>query len=45
VERPAVQPRETDILDTGFRPVEQLLEHLDGFESWSKICLEALFKK
>src|SRR5262249_32770278 len=42
VQRPAVQPRETDILDTGFRPVDQLLENLGGFETWSQICLEAL---
>lgn len=44
VAQPAVQPREVDIMETGFRPVEQMLENLDGFESWSKICLEALFK-
>lgn len=45
VQKPAVRPREMDILDTGFRPVEQMLQNLDGFESWSRICLEALFKK
>ena len=43
VERPAVRPREPDILDGGFRPVEQLLPDLAEFESWSQICMEALF--
>ncbi len=43
VETPAVKPRETEIIDAGFHPVSELLAHLDGFESWSRICLEALF--
>jgi predicted NUDIX family phosphoesterase len=43
VERPAVQSRETEILDSGFRPASQLLVELDRFESWSQICLRALF--
>jgi predicted NUDIX family phosphoesterase len=43
VERPAVQPRESDILDAGFRPVEELLAEPDRFETWSQICLQALF--
>lgn len=43
VERPAVQPREPDILDAGFRPINELLANLDRFESWSQICLKALF--
>jgi predicted NUDIX family phosphoesterase len=45
VERPAVFPRESEILESGFRPVETLLADLSGFETWSKICLEALFGK
>jgi predicted NUDIX family phosphoesterase len=44
VEQPAVQPRESEILDAGFRPVSELLADLDGFESWSQICLKALFE-
>ena len=44
VERPAVRPREPEILESGFRPVEELLPNLAEFESWSQICLEALFK-
>jgi predicted NUDIX family phosphoesterase len=43
VERPEVRPRETDLLESGFRPVEELLADLDGFETWSAICLKALF--
>jgi len=44
VERPAVRPREPDILEGAFRPVEELLPCLTEFETWSQICLEALFK-
>jgi len=43
VERPAVQPREHDILDAGFAPCGVLLEELARFETWSQICLRALF--
>ena len=43
VEKPNVFPREDDICDTGFRPVAELLAERDQFETWSKICLEALF--
>lgn len=43
VAEPAVFSRETEILDSGFRPVAELLANLDRFETWSKICLTALF--
>lgn len=43
VERPDVRPREDDLLECGFRPVEELLADLSGFETWSEICLRALF--
>lgn len=43
VERPAVSPREEDILDAGFRPVDEILGRLDEFESWSQIAVRALF--
>ncbi len=43
VERPAVEPRESEIIESGFRPVDELLADLDGFETWSRICLEAMF--
>lgn len=44
VESPAVRSRETEIIESGFRPVSELLASLDDFESWSRICLEALFR-
>jgi len=40
---PKVSPREPDITECGFRPVDELLADLSGFETWSRICLEALF--
>lgn len=43
VEEPHIRPRETDILSAGFQPAGELLSDLDAFETWSKICLEALF--
>jgi predicted NUDIX family phosphoesterase len=43
VESPEVEPREDEILEAGFRPAEELLGQLDQFESWSQICLQALF--
>lgn len=45
LERPAVHPRENDILECNFRPIDELLADLAGFETWSQICLEALFGK
>ena len=43
VERPAVRPREAEIIQSGFRPVDEILADLTGFESWSEICMRALF--
>jgi predicted NUDIX family phosphoesterase len=43
VARPDVRPRETDIIECGFRPVEAILADMDGFETWSQICMKALF--
>jgi predicted NUDIX family phosphoesterase len=43
VDRPAVRPKEDEIIDAGFRPVEELLADLSRFETWSQICLKALF--
>ena len=39
-----VRPREEEIVEAGFVPVEELLTDLDSFESWSQICLTALFR-
>lgn len=43
LERPAVHPRESEILECGFRPVEEILTDLSGFETWSQITMQALF--
>ena len=43
VETQDVAPREAEIANSGFEAVELLLADLDGFETWSAICLEALF--
>ena len=43
VERPAVRPNESEIIDSGFRPVDEILADMSGFETWSQICLQALF--
>ena len=43
VTEPRVRPREPDLVDAGFRPVEALLEDLSAFETWSQICLKALY--
>ena len=43
VEAPNVLPREDDIANAGFIPVSDILENLDQFETWSQICIKALF--
>jgi predicted NUDIX family phosphoesterase len=45
VQRPAVRPRETDILQSGFQPIAEILPNLDSFETWSQICIRALFNE
>ncbi|MCO6456163.1 MAG: phosphoesterase [Pirellulaceae bacterium] len=44
VESPAVTPREADLAESGFVRLEELLADTSRFESWSRICLEALFR-
>lgn len=43
VDRPAIEPRESAIIDAGFRSANDLLFDLSHFETWSQICLKALF--
>jgi predicted NUDIX family phosphoesterase len=43
LQRPAIRPRETDIIECGFRPVPEILADMTGFETWSQICMRALF--
>jgi predicted NUDIX family phosphoesterase len=45
VEQPAVRPRESEIVEAGFRPITQLLGELEQMESWSRICMQALFSQ
>jgi len=45
LEEPAARPREVDILEAGFAPVEELTADLAAFETWSQICLKALFSR
>ncbi len=42
---PAVEPREKDIVDSGFRSTADVFRRLDQFETWSQICARALFGK
>jgi predicted NUDIX family phosphoesterase len=43
VDTPDVYPREAEIIESGFRSPAELLAQIDQFESWSQICLRALF--
>jgi len=43
VERPAVHPRESEIIASGFLPVAEIMAELDQFETWSQISMRALF--
>jgi predicted NUDIX family phosphoesterase len=43
VEQPLVRPLEVDIIEAGFRGIDEMLADTSRFESWSQICLKALF--
>jgi predicted NUDIX family phosphoesterase len=45
VQQPAVASREDDIVDGRFLPVAELWPDIASFESWSQICLRALFQR
>jgi predicted NUDIX family phosphoesterase len=45
VEQPNVRAREVDIVESGFRPVDAILADMSSFETWSQICMTALFGK
>ena len=44
VHEPNVSARETEISDAGFRPANEIIADLESYETWSQICLKALFK-
>jgi len=43
LERPDVHPREPEIADAAFRPLAAILADLENLETWSQICVRALF--
>ena len=45
VVEPKISPREEDLAEAGFRPVNHILGEIDRFESWSQIVVKALFDK
>lgn len=45
LELPRVLPREPDLADAGFVSVRELWQDVDRLESWSRLCLEALFPR
>jgi predicted NUDIX family phosphoesterase len=40
---PNARAREVDLVESGFEDVAQLKQQLDGFETWSQLCLENLY--
>ena len=44
LEEPRVAPRERELEEAGFAGVAALWRDFDRFESWSQICLRALFE-
>ncbi len=43
VEEPNVQSNETEIAEAGFLPIDEIMNNLEVYETWSTICLKALF--
>ncbi len=44
VTEPKVRARESDIIHAEFDSVDNILNDLEVYESWSQICLKALFQ-
>lgn len=40
---PIAKPREADLVDAGFMPIKELRREADRLETWSKLCLDALW--
>lgn len=45
VERPNISPREQDILDAQFLPIDAIAQRLEEYESWSQIAVRALVER
>ncbi|MFO0912005.1 MAG: phosphoesterase [Pirellulales bacterium] len=43
VDRPDVRPRESELLGAGFQSLTAIRDRAEQLESWSRICIEALF--
>jgi predicted NUDIX family phosphoesterase len=43
VSKPLINPMESDLANAGFVRIEDVIAQIDEFETWSKICLRALF--
>jgi len=43
VVQPNVRAREDDIADAGFESLEGIMANIENYETWSQICLNALF--
>ena len=44
VEQPNVKAREDEIVDAGFEDLSAIMNDLEAYETWSQICLKALFE-
>jgi predicted NUDIX family phosphoesterase len=45
VDRPTVRAREADLCDAGFRSLDEIWQEFAHYETWSQICLEALYPR
>lgn len=43
LEQPVVDSREDDLAESGFVTVDSILSEIESFETWSQICLKALY--
>ncbi len=43
VDQPTVRARETDIANAGFERITSIMADLSSYETWSQICLRALY--
>ena len=44
VATPEIRSRETEIAASGFEPLDSILDSMDGYETWSQICLKAIYQ-
>ncbi len=42
-QEPKVTAKETEIAEAGFRPVSDIMDDIEHYETWSQICLKSLF--